>query len=236
MSTSKTFKILTAALMASTVCACSLDSLKGVGDLGSSTEKAGKQATVDAKAVTAQGAKLVTSYAVAMAGVTEAQKDLAKAYKLDDLAKELDAQQKSLKSGNIKTSDDADKIVELSEKANKAITEKMEEKTELDSASKTLVSTALVKYGVGAASTAVLVKSSADFAKNTKTYVSSLPWTQKASALTVGDLPVAVSVSKEVPSLAKDLVTTGKTFVELAKEQGIDTSKAQKQMSSIAGF
>lgn len=227
-------KVLIAAMVISPICGCSIDGLKDISNFSSSAEQSAQDATVNVEALSAQGAKLIVGYATAMAGVTEAQADLAKAYNLDNLASELSAQRTALKSGNI-TSDTAEKVVEVSEKANKAIEEKMKEQTELDAASKVTVAKALAKYSVGTAGTAMLAKTASDVVTNTKSYLSSLPWTQRANALT-GDMTVALNIAKEVPSLSKNLVTTGKSFVEYATAQGVDTTKAQKQMSSIAGF
>ena len=227
-------KMLAAALIVAPMCGCSVDSLKDAANFASSSESGAQKATVDVKALSLTGAKLVTSYAIAMAGVTEAQSDLAKAFNLNDLASELETQKTALKSGNL-TSDAAKKVVELSEKANEAIEEKMKEQTELDAQSKKKVGTALVKYSVGTAGTAMLINTAKNVATDTSRYVSSLPWTQRANALS-GDMTVAFNVAKEIPTLSKNLISTGNNFVEYATKQGIDVKKAKTEMSKAAGF
>ena len=227
-------KILAAVLMVSPICGCSIDSLKDATSLASSSQTNAEKSTVDVEALSITGAKLVASYAVAMAGVTEAQSDLANAFNLGDLAKELETQKTALKSGNL-TSDDTEKVVELSEKANKAIEEKMKEQTNLDSEAKKKVGSAIVKYSVGTAGTAMLINTAKNVVTDTGSYVSSLPWTQRASALT-GDMTIALNVAKEIPSLSKNLITTGNSFVEYATAQGIDVKKAKSEMSKAAGF
>lgn len=227
-------KVIATALLVSPLCGFSVGGLSDVAKMATSSETEAKKATVDVDAVSAQGAKLVASYALAMAGVSEAQADLAEAFNLGDLAGELKNQQTALKSGNL-TADEAEKVVELSEKANEAIEGKMKEQIALDDQAKSKVGSALVKYSAGAAGTAMLISSAKDVVTNTGEYVASLPLAQKATALT-GDLSVALNVAKEIPSLSKNLISTGGSFIEYATAQGIDVSAAQSEMSKAAGF
>lgn len=228
-------KMVVASLAVLPLCGFSMDGLTdAASSLASSTTSEAQSATVDVNTLSAQGAKLVASYALAMSGVTEAQSDLAKAFNLNDLATELDAQQTALKSGNL-TSDEAEKVVELSEKANNLLEEKMNEKTELDAQAKEQVGSALLKYSAGTAGTAMLIKSAKDMVTDTGSYIAALPWSQKANALS-GDLTAALNIAKEIPSLSANLISTGNSFVKYATSQGIDVSGAEKEMSKAAGF
>ena len=81
----------------------------------------------------------------------------------------------------------------------------------------------------------MLINTAKNVVTDTSSYIASLPWSQRAGALS-GDMTVALNVAKEIPSLTKNLISTGNSFVEYASTQGIDVKKAEAEMSKAAGF
>lgn len=181
----------------------------------------------------AENQKLTVSYQTAITSVLEGQKDLAAALDLKDQVTELENQANAAKSGNLTVSD-IDKTVELSTSTNKLISDKLAQGQELSSESKTLVAKGLGNYAVGTVATAALVKSGADFVNTTKNTLSTASIPDKLA--TVDNIKVGTAIATKVPGLAKDLLSTGKQLIDLAKKSGVNTAAAQKTMSKAAGF
>ena len=219
-------KTLAVALMIVPLCDCSSSKSDAVAPSSNA-------ATVSAADVGIQGAKLLSDYTSAMLSVTDAQKSLAQAYGLNDVVKAADTQSTILKSGNL-TTDAISKTIEFATSANSAITEKMKEKTDLSSEAKQMVAKALAEYLVGTGEAVDLAKSAKDVGSNIQSYISSLPLSQKASALS--DMAAALGVIQGLPSLSQNLLATGKDLIGYALDDGVNTNNAQKTMSGIFGF
>jgi len=219
-------KTLAVALMIVPLCDCSSSKSDTVAPSSNAT-------TVSAADVGIQGAKLLSDYTSAMLSVTDAQKSLAQAYGLNDVVKAADTQSTILKSGNL-TTDAISKTIEFATSANSAITEKMKEKTDLSSEAKQMVAKALAEYLVGTGEAVDLAKSAKEVGSNIQSYISSLPLSQKASALS--DMAAALGVIQGLPSLSQNLLATGKDLIGYALDDGVNTNNAQKTMSGIFGF
>lgn len=225
----KLTKSVAAIALIAPLCAFSLGDVAKVATGDTKTEAV----KTDNTAVTKSGKELVASYVVAATSVLEGQKDLASAFELDSSITDIDNQLTALKSGNL-TSSTIDKTVELSESTNKILKEKMGSQEELSAAAKEKVTSGLGKYALGVAGTTALGVKGKQFIQDSTKAISSAGLTEKAALLQ--DFSVATEVAKNVPTLAKDLVGTGKQFIDYATGLGVDTSAATKTMSSIAGF
>ena len=210
-------KKLTSALILLCSAVIASPSYAGFGDL---LKKETSQSSGD---IYAKQDQLVKAYGVTALGVNNAQVLLAKAFGLKDLVTQLEAEKETLSSGSVTDEKSIKANKKLTEKANKAIQQKMESGEQLSDEGRKYYLKAFVPYVQGLLGSKKMVEKSEGFLDSAKNALSSAGFIEKAKL--TKNLSVGTWVASKTPGLAKDLWETSKMMVTYGKKNKIEVPK-----------
>ncbi|MDR1648272.1 MAG: hypothetical protein LBR88_09620 [Zoogloeaceae bacterium] len=183
------------------------------GSVGETTRPTGK----DNSSSTKDATELVTRFVAAQKLVLDAQIAFAKSFGLADQVKLLQAERKAISSGSVDKSV-LEKSVTVSDRARKAIAEKMESEPTLNASSKAHYARGLIALA-GSVSQAKKLPNAANRLMQKS---SSNPF----SILTAeGKLATSLWVAKETPGYLTTLASTTKSALSFGKLMGISLPK-----------
>lgn len=229
MLTKKVLVAVLAATIASTSFAFSLDSVKKVA-VGARTACTFAGETATEEGLAKEQKKLQANTSAVSKKILAAQSKLAEALDLKQVAANVEAQMKTIKKGNI-SSDNLKKVTTVSADADKAIEEQMKKIDSLDASQKKMLGESLAEYADAALGTAQISAKTVQAGAATACIVSQNPTNAVRIKKQLGFL---ASSAKTLPGFSKDLITTGFSYVKLAKDFGIDTSAATEKLKSAS--
>jgi len=165
--------------------------------------------------VVAQDA-LVKSFVGSQIEVLTAQSFLAQAYGLKQSADELDAQQRALKSGAVDT-DTLKKSIDISDKANEAITARQNGQSSLTAEEKAYYTQSLPHFAKGVIGTHEVISQAVKFTSAAKSSMTGLAGL--ANGLT--KLKAGAFVAKSAPSYAKNLFDVFRKTMLISQNNGV---------------
>ena len=205
----------------------------GLGDVAGSVTggASGGGAKVDVDGLLSQGKGLMGKFNSAISNMTAAEAQTMKALGLQAEGDKLLAVSKNYASGNVQSSDQVDRDVQLSVDASKAIDEKIKENGKLDAASKKNLAIAVPFFAKGIAESAGLPGEFKNWATTTQSGIASLT-SNPTDAMKLKDGALApLQVAQNLPSLVSSFGQTTKNFVSFAQGNGLDV----KSVSSAIG-
>lgn len=233
-------KLLVAAMVASlstlTLVGCSnLGSvMQGVQGLSAAANLSGAP-TTEAELAQAQKSIAADTKTVS-AKILGAQTSLAQALDLKEMAANIEAQLKTVKRGNI-TADQLEKITTVSAQADEAINSRFEDVKELTDQQKEKVSESLNHYAGAALGTAKVAAKAAHTGLGLTEFLKN-QMISNPSGLTdlKSKFGFLAEAGSSLPTFCADLISTGFSYVKLAKNYGIDTSAAEDQLLKAQEF
>lgn len=205
---------LTSTLIVITSVWVATPSYAGFGDL---LKKQTSQPSGDAYAMQD---KLVRAYGKTAVSVNKAQVLLAKAFDLKDLVAQLEAEQEALSSGSVTDEKSIKANKQLTEKANKAIQEKMKNGEQLSDEGREYYIKSFSPYVKGLLGSKKMVEESEGFVDSAKSTISAASFLEKAKL--TQKLQVGTYLATKAPDLAKGLWETSKMMITYGQKNEID--------------
>jgi len=191
-------------------------------DLGGGEAVSEKTLLANQKALKAEVKAFISSLSVA-------QINLAQALGLKTQAAELRQSAKAFATGVV-SSESLDKTSTVSQQANAAIEEAMKKAEAFTEKQKKKVSESLDKYASAAVSTMRVGGIAGKSASQLTSTIASGKVTDVEKLKQ--QMSFTVDAASNIPPFASDLVKMGWNYIELAKERGVDTTKAAETLKS----
>lgn len=183
-------------------------------------KKAAQSQTAAAPDVNSAQSDMLNKFILSSASISEAQLNLAKSYKLNELVAKIEAEKIALESGSVTAKDKLEVVKQNSETLNKETLRLQQEGVVLDEESKSHYVKAILPYVLGLVGTNEVAKSAPGFLQSAQSAISSASLTQKLSV--TNNLSEGVWLAKELPGFTKDLFDTTKLMLTFAKSNGIE--------------
>ena len=159
--------------------------------------------------------------------------DLAAALQAKEKIQELKDIEKSLKSGNV-TQEHIEKVSAVSKAMNEIVVQKQKEQVKLDKKRGQALAKASLKYAGAVGATAGVSAAAVKLGKDAGEAVKAAGITGAMSAKK--KFGFVLTVTSELPDLVKQIVTTGNSFVDYAKFNGLKVDEAEKKIAKAASM
>lgn len=163
---------------------------------------------------------LVSNFKASAEAIGEAQFHLANAFKLNELAAKIDAQNKALSSGSVDSKQSLEVMKTSGTELESYLSQSKADGVVLDEESKSHYTRAILPYVLGMVAAGEMAKTAPNFLESAQSTISSASFTKKLSV--TKDLYEGVWLAKEIPGYSTNLLDTTKLILTFAKSNNVE--------------